>query len=229
MASLSSVRIPKDAVAVLTRVVELDDQHLETLVAGLSSGDVRDMAALKAAVRDAVGDEWDASDVDAFVGHMMSMSALGTSHDFTPVTLAQVITDKIASSLDEHGVAVLPERLAALLEARDFLGFSKAVDISTEYDQLLHVSRIISDVRPVFGADADDDPLGAVIVHSLRIDYFHEGRIKTTSFALNTNDLTQLKAVVERAEKKQRSLSRALERLAMPEFDLSDEADEENR
>jgi hypothetical protein len=225
VASLSSVRIPRDAVPVLRKIAELDDGDARALIGALSTGEVRDMSSLKAAVKSAVGHVWQDDDIDAFVSHLMSMSTLGTSHDFTASKLAAVITDKVASSLDEEGRRKLPPLLAALLAARDFQAFSKAIDIATEYDQVLHFARIISDIRPVFDTDVAEEPLGAVVTHTLRIDYFHEGRVKTTSYVLNEQDLSQLKDIVLRAEGKQKTISRMLTRLSLPEFDMTGDVD----
>ncbi|EHB56076.1 hypothetical protein MycrhDRAFT_3270 [Mycolicibacterium rhodesiae JS60] len=226
MASLSSVRIPRDAVPVLKRIVELGDTDADALVSALSTGEVRDMAMLKSAVKSAVGHAWpDDDDIDSFVSHLMSMSTLGTSHDFTAPKLAAVITERISTSIDEGQRDVLTSRLSSLLAARDFQAFSKAIDIATEYDQVLHFARIISDIRPVFDTDVAAEPVGAVIEHTLRIDYFHEGRVKTTSFAMNEHDLKQLKDLVLRAEKKQKTLSNMLERLNLPEFNMTGDLD----
>lgn len=226
MASLSSVRIPPGAVPVLERLAKLDADKALNLVAALSAGEVRDMRTLKGAISGAVGSTWAKDEVDAFVGHLMSMSAIGASHSFSAEEFAQVITQRAKTDLDDDDLSVLQDRLAALLGASDFAAFSKATDIATEYDQVLHLSRIVSDIRPVFGAEAEADPIGAVIVHTLRIDYFHEGRVKTISFAMNTRDLDELARNTERANAKQRALSKTLERIQLPEFDLTGGDDE---
>ena len=101
-------------------------------------------------------------------------------------------------------------------------------DIARESDRLLHVSRVITDLRPVFSEEAANEPFGAVIVHTLRLDYFEENDVKTISFALNSRDLAQLKRTVERAQAKENTLSGLLKRVELAEFDLAGETDDKH-
>ncbi|MDP7738996.1 hypothetical protein [Mycobacterium paragordonae] len=226
MANLSAVRIPKDGVPVLQRVAQLGDDVANALIEALSSDQIRSISAVVAAVTGVVKDQWSEDEVAAFVGNLVSMSTLGTSHDYPPDELAGKISELVGQSLDEDEKKQLPGRLTALLSARSFRAFSKAIDVSRETDRVLNVSRILSDVRPVFGQDAAEDPLGALVVHTLRIDYYEQGEVKTDSFTLNAKDLEQLKDAIERAEEKERTLSRILKRAELAEFNLSGDSDD---
>lgn len=227
MASLSSVRIPKDAAVVLRRLSELSDGQATALVEAVSAGHVRDMAGLDAAVTAGLDGKWGSQDIEAFIGHLMSMTALATSHGYSAEKVAHVVANQVSDDVGTEEVSKLSARLAALLSARDVVAFSKAADVSTEYDQVLHVSRIVTDIRPIFGHEIEGDPIGAVIAHSLRIDYFHEGRLKTTSFALNSSDLKQLRATLQRADAKEKALSGILDRIDLPEFDTGGDLNED--
>jgi hypothetical protein len=44
-------------------------------------------------------------------------------------------------------------------------------------------------------------------------------------FAMSSEDLTELKKIVDRAEEKQNTLSRTLERANLPEFDVTGDVD----
>lgn len=226
MARLSSVRVPKTGVPVLKRLAELDEQHASSLIGHLSDAQFRSAGALVSGVQDAVGDTWDDDKSDAFVTHLISMSTLATSHDFSATELAEHLTEQIGPDLNDAERKTLPARLSALLSAPSFAAFGKAVDIARESDRLLHISRVITDLRPVFGQAAATDPLGAVIVHTLRLDYLEGNDVKTISFALTSRDLTQLKRTVERAQAKEGTLSGLLKRVEITEFDLSGETDD---
>lgn len=223
MASLSSVRLPSDAFPVMRRLLELDEQVFNSLSSALSGSLSRSLTDLKRSVREAVGSTWTTDEeVDAFVKHLTSISSLSASHNFDPSELAETIGNLVSKEFDgEQDSAKLASRLEALLRARNFLGFSKAVDVSTEYDQVLHLTRIVTDIRPVFDQKPGDDPIGSVLVHNFRVDYFHEGRVKTTTFAMNGHDLNQLKDVVDRALQKSESLSRFLDKSSLPQFDIT--------
>jgi hypothetical protein len=224
VASLSSIRMPREALAVLQRVADLDEAHSEALIVGLSTSRARNLSALKGAVKSSLGDVWHGDDdIDSFIGHFMSMLALGGTHNFSTDELVKVIMQSARPVTEKEPAnrTVLASRLAALLEAPDLVAVSKAADIVTEYDHVLHLSRIITDIRPVFGNSANNDPIGAVIVHQLRIGFIDENRVRTISFALDAQDLASLKRAVDRAADKQNALSSTLERAGVPEFDMT--------
>lgn len=225
--SLNAVRIPRDAVPVLKRIADLDDHEVDALVEAVSTGQLRDTRSLKAGVRGAVGHRWqDEDDVNSFVRQLMSLTTLGVSHAFAAPKLAETIAQRL-SGLDGELIPKLQNRLSRLLAASDLVALGKAIDVATEHDRVLHGSRVLSDIRPVFDSDVSTDPVGAVITHTLRVDYFQDGETKTISFALDDYDLAQLRDVVSRAEEKQKTMSRLLERIALTKYDLTAESDDE--
>jgi hypothetical protein len=78
----------------------------------------------------------------------------------------------------------------------------------------------------VFGSGAKPDLLGALIVHTLKLDYRHSGRLQTVTFALDAIDLTELKQAIERAEEKARTLAAMLESAGVAMFDVAKEEDD---
>ena len=225
MATLSSIRLPSEAATSLHSLSELDEAHGTALVEALSSGEIGDRAGLITAVNGAVGDVWEDEAINAFVTHLVSISTLGTSHNFKPDALADAFADKASADIEGVDRETLRLRLAALLNAPDLVVFSKAVDISSEFDNLVHLVRILTDIRPVFGTEPSEEPLGALIVHTLKVDYFHAGRMSTLSFALNPDSLAELKKSVERAVDKEGALSSMLQRWGLPEIDIVEDTE----
>ena len=221
MPRLTSVRIPKTGAAVFTAIAQLDEARFKELLDHLSNDDNRSITALVQTVHDVVGDAWDEDLSQAFVTHLLSLCTLAISHDFTTAELAAHLAGQVSEELSETELGALSERLDGLLGVQGITAFGKAVDVSQESDRLLHTSRIVSDIRPVFGKEVETEPIGAVIFHTLRLDYFEDGEVRTVSFALTASDLAQLKRTVERAEAKGNTLSRLLDRVELTEFDLS--------
>jgi hypothetical protein len=229
VASLSSVHVPQDAIPVLKRLAELDEPRAEALVEAMSSGSAHERASLENAAEAVLGDGWTRNDVKSLVSNLISMSMLGTSHGFNTTELAKALARKAtegprkaeAESLDPSNRDILSARLAALLEAPDLVAFSKAVDIFTESDRSLHLSRILTDIRPVFGSGSSPELLGALIVHSLKLDYHHSGRLQTVTFALDAIDLAELKQAIARAEEKARTLAAMLDETGLAMFDVA--------
>lgn len=225
MASLRSIRVPPTAVPILKRLAELDDERSKALVTAVSTGAIRGKSALEAAVLAVLGEQWQGDEVQDLLGNLISISSLASSHQFSADAIAEALVKRAGDKFTENEAQVLTRRLAVLIDAPDLLAYSKAADIYTEFDRLLHVSRIITDIRPVFSREPNPEPLGAVIVHTLRLDYFDAGRTQTISFALSRGDLTALKNAIERAEEKETRLSTVLDSAGLVEFDIAEDHD----
>jgi hypothetical protein len=206
---------------VLRRIASLDEKQIDGLVEQLNRGVIRSIPGLSKAVRQAAGDSWDEQQSEAFASHLLSLSILAVGSDFSVTELSTRVAEQI-SDLDAKAEEVLPKRLASLLSSKDLAALGKAVDLARESNRLLNDARIVSELRPVFGEDMTAEPPGAVILHTLRLNYMEEGERKTMSLTLNSRDLIQVKRAVERAQIKQNTLSRLLNRADLIEFQLTE-------
>lgn len=75
-----------------------------------------------------------------------------------------------------------------------------------DFERVYHGARILTDVRPIFDADATKPPRAAAIVHSLRISYHEGSDLKSIYITIDADDLAELEKVVERAKVKAGSL-----------------------
>lgn len=222
MARQSSVRAPRSLLPVLTRIIALDDEPTKQLADQLSTADVRNLPGLAKTVEGVLSGVWDEDETSAFVTHLVSLATLAASENYTGADLAEQIFDQFAEELAglTDRADLLPPRLGGFLSAPKLTAFAKAFDIAQESDRLVHSSRIITDIRPVFGDEPIGEPFGAVVIHTLRLEYFEDGEVRTLSFSLNSNDVSDLVAVAKRAEAKEKMLSTLLDRVKLTEFDL---------
>jgi hypothetical protein len=120
------------------------------------------------------------------------------------------------SATDVAAWETIRPSLARLLTNETLLGLGKAIRLQYEHTNILTETRLITDVRPVFDADATK-PVAAMICHTLRIAYTADGASKQLAFALDTQDLRSLAKVCERALRKADVLSAYLkEPTALP-------------
>ena len=77
------------------------------------------------------------------------------------------------------------------------------------------------DIRPVFDKSANE-PLGAVITHTLRIEYFQGGTIESIEFALADADITSLRESLDREDRKTAAVTKVLQRADVTNFRLTD-------
>ena len=96
--------------------------------------------------------------------------------------------------LVERGLKTL-ERLSSI---RSVGLAARAIDLSYDSDNLLQRTRVVTDIRPLFSGDAMSVD-GAIVGHTLRLRYDHEGRDEELSLAVDVNDLEQLRQQCERA------------------------------
>ena len=133
---------------------------------------------------------------------------------------AEAIAADVRSTLESEMPAVLSKESISIIESRvrKLLSINKGIavtakasDVATEHKNVCCTSKIFSDIRPIFSATADEI-MGAVVIHNLNISYHTEGDVREFFVALNADDLTEIKDVVERAEKKAMQMKLALSR-----------------
>ena len=85
---------------------------------------------------------------------------------------------------------------------------AKAVLLQLEYERRYHEARILTDARPVFGADPSHPPKAAILTHNLRLAY-HDSSNEIQEFyiAMDSIDLSEFIQVLMRAQEKERTLS----------------------
>jgi hypothetical protein len=107
--------------------------------------------------------------------------------------------------LTDDEKAAYQEKITKLLGI-DAVGLaSKAERLRTDYANTFYDARIMTDIRPIF-ADPGDQPLGAAITHTLKIEYHQAGDHKHFYVSLDANDLELLRKAAERAELKAKSI-----------------------
>jgi hypothetical protein len=114
--------------------------------------------------------------------------------------------------LDEEGKRNFSNRLAYFLEASSVLGITaKAAKVLLENERVFLYPHILTDIRTVF-KDLQDQPVGALIVHNLRITYRQDGDEKEFFVALDDSDLASLSKQIVRAEAQAKVLKKLLEK-----------------
>ncbi len=134
----------------------------------------------------------------------------------TPALLVETLRgdDELGSEVTDS--EEMAEFFGRLFTLKSSLGiFSKAYRLAREHEHAFCTADIVSDLRPVFD-EVGESPVAATVVHTLRLAY-HEGMdYKELFVGLDANDLQQLSGVLERALKKDSSLSTFAENVDLP-------------
>jgi hypothetical protein len=134
------------------------------------------------------------------------------------VPITEFVTD-VCEALTEYGELAstatpsLSERLATILDLEALTIRAKALTLYGEQANVFCSTRILTDLRPVFGTNVSDPPPACIIAHTLRFDYHGaQGRMEEFWLALASEDLVELRIAIDRAETKAKSLRGVLEK-----------------
>jgi len=102
------------------------------------------------------------------------------------------------------------KKMSALLNVESLKFIAKAVSLQRDHEHIFHDVKILTDLRPVFH-EPDQEPQEMIVEYTLKI-VFHDGnRHRELYMALDADDVSRFRAVIDRAEKKAASLTSLLE------------------
>jgi hypothetical protein len=122
--------------------------------------------------------------------------------------------------VERSEVPKLREKFEKLLNVDAFNLLAKAKRLQRDGERLYCDAKIISDIRPVFGAEPTARPIGAVVTHTLKIGY-HEGEAhREFHIILDSVDLDALSGIISRAEAKDGTLRDLLREIRLSDLGL---------
>jgi hypothetical protein len=155
----------------------------------------------------------------AIVLALLSLYAQLKFHGWTSDDLAAGVARSGDLPSSDQDPDQLAQRLQALLDLESVETTGRALDIQTEHEHLFHSARILTDIRPVFGDDPKEPPSGALVIESLKIEYFDEGTPCSLYLSLSTAELRNLRDTVDRALEKADTVHDLLEQVGMSHFE----------
>jgi hypothetical protein len=216
-------RIPETYRPGFEKIKQLSSSDADALVIALSKAPISGgLKGLTSAVREQVT-SLSADDAEAIVRSLYSLYVFRANSD-TPLgelvselTSAMRSTGKPSLAVSEEDRVRFERNISALLSIDTMAVNTKVGLIKTDYPNIFHDARILSDIRPIFGKP-DEQPVGGTITHTLKIEYHHESEQKEFYVALDSEDLQKMKAVLQRADAKAASLKSLLKAVGIPEL-----------
>ena len=163
-----------------------------------------------------------------------TMLALAVVMARNPDVTVQQLADDVSSSEDlqvpVEDRPAFAKKVQVLLECRAIHLMAKATDLQLDRQAVFTGSRILSDIRPIFEkGKSDQSPAGAVVSHTLKIEYLRRGNHKEFFVALDQHDLDQMNETIDNAHKKAAGISALLNAAGITEFDAADNLTSDNR
>jgi hypothetical protein len=145
------------------------------------------------------------------------------------VTPSKLASDATVAVGDIQGFKILEgvdfsERLSALLELSCFnIVAIKAKELQSLCERTVCDTRILTDVRPIYGESTVNPPTGMIVIHTLKIGYHDSGtgRHKEFYVALDDSDIAELRKALDRATEKTQSLKPVIEKTGVRLIDLT--------
>jgi hypothetical protein len=206
---MAELGIPEPYRAAFGALAELDEEHVYAfleMVAGLEA--FQKVAPLQQAIQSAFPAEGQ-RDAARLVPAILSLRGAlpGTSAE----RMAEMTSRSADLDLSAEARVRLRDRLLPLLQSSGLKSTSRALELLTQHPRNYREARVFTDIRPVFGDDAESRPDGAVIVGTLQLrTWDRDGLDDTIYVAMDEADLRELAESVKRALDKSLTLRRML-------------------
>ena len=223
---MADVYVPSEMRPALVQLAALGDDAISELCSLLEANpDVltsRQAAFEHASKLTKFGDEG-FSAVDAVVPLLFLKASTGksTAGLVNEITARLITGDKKEATLTPAAVPNFKRHLGRILELSSLTNRAKALSLATDCQRLFSDAKIVSDVRPVFGEDVSKPPLGAVILHSLKIGFAEDGEEREFFVTLDSKDLRELQSWITRALSKDATLSQFIRQSNIEQFETS--------
>lgn len=220
---MPTLDIPHSQIPGLRKLATLDAAVLEALVLGLREAQPGLRPSdLVAQLNRSPRAFMTASDLRDTIEVVMQMAGTLGAYEVLPDQFAADVVDAMRRETTTFQEPVVgwkrfAERLAELLKTEAVGLSSRADDIQHEEPNIFTTARILTDIRPVFEVDAIR-ARGALIIHNLKITYFHNGDYRDLYISMDNADLTLLRSVLDRAEKKSDALKAVIDKAGLTYF-----------
>jgi hypothetical protein len=200
---------------------DLSDDSMERLLTALENT-LPTSVAPKYATRVSRQVNENSEDMREVVRFILSLYDLRSQVGLSLSDFLQAVRRSLANSKEEDVKALtddwerLENRLKSVLSLERTTGVvAKAQTLMTQQGNVFLGARVLTDVRPIFTADPEQEPAAALLVHQLAITYRHDDEDRHFYVALDSDDVEKLRTVLNRAESKGKSLVSALKETSM--------------
>jgi hypothetical protein len=214
MADVSRLRIPERHSSTIGTLLDLSDENFERLLAALGTEPpVFEADELTERVAAQLPELIDA---EAVVELFVVLHLIRQSRDLSVEEFGAVLREAGGMPDDESARERVSERLVQALAVPTLRLTAKAVDLVVSNERTLRSTRIVTELRPVFGDDPADEPRAGVLVHRLELSYVGpDGEWTTFHVAMDDEDVSQLQAAAVRAQAKAHTMTALADRVGI--------------
>lgn len=211
--------VPRKALASIRVLAELSDDQMAALVATLATPmeGIASPGTLANNVAE-LGEPYTRQATLDLTSTLFNLSALHFTQGWDLAEIVAVVADSPDLEVDAADRPKVRDRLSVLLAEPVVAALAKASSIAYEHQNSFDSARVVSDIRPIFGDDPTVEPSGAMITHTLHIDYVGSEGHSSLYVTLSGTELEELASSVRRAQEKDETLRRLVVKAGMHEF-----------
>ncbi len=209
---MANLTIPDAYASAFGRLVSFNDKQIDALISVLDSQGTHPASLPETLV--AVLGPMSPSEIREILTFINSLYVLRTAQDVPLERFVEALAGSIEAAREgmPGDNALSGDRLKKLLNIESLTVTAKANALLTDHDHVFCSARIYTDRRDVFPADPEQEPIGTVIFHTLKLTYFDTaGDHENIYLVLDPSDVSNLKSTLERAERKEKTIQKQLD------------------
>ena len=214
------LRIPTEEIPALKTVKGMPNTSVDTLIKALKAApptaDTDEIARSIAQQVPALSAKELEDVLDALYGLYFMRELSGVDRETFLKDFVEGFQNEPELAVEGKELHRLQLKFEKLLNVEAFNILSKAKRLQRDGERLYCDAKIVSDMRPVFGAKPTVRPVGAVLTHTLKLAYHEMGEHKEFQVVLDGIDLGLLAEVVHRALLKDETLRSFLKEMQLP-------------
>ena len=216
------LQIPIEDFPALKTIRAMPNTSVETLIKALKSASLTsDTDEIAKNIAEQVPSV-SASELEAVLDTLYGLYSIrelsGVSRDTFLKDFIEGFQNQTELAVDRKDAPKLRAKFEKLLSVETFNLLSKAKRLQRDGERLYCEAKIVSDIRPVFGAKPTVRPLGAVLTHTLKLAYHELGDHKEFQIVLDGIDLGLLADAIHRALQKDETLRALLKEMRLPDL-----------
>ena len=210
------MQIPKEYRQAVERLIKLDEDSVDSLLVALKAADpaISPRSLARAIASDVPIDIGPLTDLlTALISLILSVTGSKSSDQDPGMEVAQAAAKAELGDMEPGSEAEsrFAARVARFLELADKLYItSKASSVYFAHQSLFQRSKILSDIRTIFGPGETIEPIAGMIVHQLEIVASEDNGVRSHYIAMNIHDLRELRRAIDRAIAKETALRKVI-------------------
>ncbi|MEA5618477.1 hypothetical protein VB711_11610 [Cronbergia sp. UHCC 0137] len=209
---MEELQIPDKFKRGFEQLVSIDTTTIEKLIDALKQVSpsllIEDLASEVASKVQVLTEEEIINIIQALISLYNFRDYSGTSIEKLIQGISQAVQeDEELPYISEEEKQEFEKRLAIFLEFDGVLSVTaKAIDVVRDHERIFTGSRILTDMRPIFGSDLETSPTSVAIIHMLKIEYLDLEGKHEFFVALDSMDVEQLRQQLDRADRKAKAI-----------------------